>query len=268
MMFYIETLDGIRFDLKQYGLRGLKLEMDSLSPRHDTTTVDSMDGHIDIETTYEGRTMRASFLMEAKNRVDYHFSRSKIFRLFNAKTKFYIIDKFEPKKRWKVRTATRFTPERINHNVGLFTLDLISSSPYAESMGTTLNPSYTDGYLQVSSNEPVQYTFNQSTFKVWNEGDVKIDPCRFPLKITFDGASNNLYIRNITTGDVWLYNGSTVEGDVITLDGIRSLKNGFSIFKDTNKKLIKLVEKGWNEFEIFGATSPFTISFDFRFYYI
>jgi hypothetical protein len=88
-----------------------------------------------------------------------------------------------------------------------------------------------------------------------------------PLKITFTGASTNLTITNTTTGDIWQYTGTTQAGDTITLDGVRSLKNGVSVFGNTNRKLITIAP-GWNNFTITGASGSFTISFDFRFYYV
>lgn len=124
-----------------------------------------------------------------------------------------------------------------------------SPSPYAESVKST------------------SYTFTTTTFRVFNAGDIDIDPRVLPLKITFTGASTNLTITNQTTGDTWQYTGTTQTGDTITLDGVRSLKNGASIFRNTNRKLIT-IKPGWNKFIIEGTTGAFTISFDFRFYYL
>lgn len=269
-MIYIETLDGIKHDLSSYGIKPLKLEIESLSPVTVTEVIEGRDGHLDLGTTFEGRQLKAYFALIGKNSFDYYFARNAAFRLFNARSCFYLIDKREPYKRWKVKTSSSFTPSKINFRTSTFELALFSPSPYSESTSTTLNPSYTDGYLQLSTNEKVKYSFiNQSTFRIWNEGDIVIDPCMLPLKIKFEGASNNLTIINHTTGDRWQYNGSTVEGDIVTLDGIRCYKNSEdnSIFGKTNLKLITL-EKGFNQFEIIGTTSPFNISFDFRFYYI
>ena len=58
--------------------------------------------------------------------------------------------------------------------------------------------------------------------------------------------------ENKTTGDVWQYMGTSNLNDEIVLEGIRSTKNGLSIFRDTNKRLITIAP-GWNEFEIKGA---------------
>ncbi|MDE3838663.1 phage tail family protein [Bacillus methanolicus] len=264
---YIDTLEGVRYDLNQYGLKPLKFEIDSLSSRTESEVIDGRDGHIDIETTFEGRSLRASFLLEAKNIIDFSFLRDKVFRLFDGKTYFYILESRQPSKRWKVRTVSKFTLDRINPRTATFEISFLSPSPYAESIGSTLYPYYLDGYLQVSTHENVQYIFQENVFSVWNDGDVAVDPREYPLRIEFKGASNNLTIRNLTTNDEWQYNGTTNSNDIITLDGIRSFKNGFSIFGKTNRKLITL-NQGWNDFEIVGALDPYEISFDFRFYYI
>lgn len=267
MSFFIETLDGIRLDLKSQGINPLKLEIDSASPRHLIENIDGQDGFIELETTYDGRTLRASFFIEAKD--NYSFLRSVVFHLFDAKTLFYIIDSEEPHKRWKVRTASKFTPQRLNRMSGNFTVELISPSPFAQSPGTTLNPSDYTQMNQVQEanfgDPPIQYRFAETSFFVWNDGE-KVDPRQHYLQIAFKGASNNLAIKNLTNGTEWRYNGSSTSGDVILLDGIKSLKNGVSVFRYTNKKLIELA-KGWNEFKIFGSTD-FEISFDFKYLYI
>ena len=113
--------------------------------------------------------------------------------------------------------------------------------------------------------ETPSYIHRTNKFKIFNAGDVPVNPSKVPLKIKFIGSSSNLRIINRTTGDEWRFNGTSGAKDVIMLDGIRSLKNDVSIFGNTNKKLIT-INPGWNDFEITGA-SDFSITFDFRFYY-
>ncbi|MFP7447167.1 phage tail family protein, partial [Bacillus infantis] len=126
-----------------------------------------------------------------------------------------------------------------------------------------------EGIPQVNTDEPIQYLFQQSAFSIWNDGDEPVDPRErwAYLQVLFQGASENLTIKNLTTGDEWSYTGTTAAGDIIELNGIRSLKNGSSIFGQTNRKLLTLAP-GMNQFEVSGTTGPFQISFDFRFYYI
>ena len=181
------------------------------------------------------------------------------------------MDSEQPDKRWKVQSTGEFSPDRIGDN-GEFNIGFISFSPFAESIGTTMDPLTTDNKLwqfgQGLTSDDVSYTHSTSSFSIYNAGDETINPRRIhtPLIIEIVGESTNLAIKNKTTGDEWNYTGTTFGTDSIKLNGVRSTKNGLSIFRDTNKKLITIAP-GWNEFEVTGATS-FTISFDFRYYYI
>lgn len=267
MSLFIEALDGTEYDLEQYGLIPQALRVESLSPRTISEEIDGRDGHVDIETTYEGRSLRAFFKLKGNDVTEYLQFRNAVHKLFDGKSYFYVTDQNEPTRRWKVKSATRFDLERINPSTGKFELELISVSPFSESVFSTLNTDNRYGYSQVSTSEPAEYVFTTTSFSVWNDGDVTIDPRVAPLKIEFTGASTNLSIQNVTTGEEWSYTGTTIANDVIVLNGIRSLKNDGSIFGDTNRKVLTL-SPGWNDFIITGASDPFEISFDFRFYYI
>jgi phage-related protein len=260
----LETIDGVRYDLSDFGLKLLTFEIDSLSTRVESEFLDGRDGHIDIETLHEGRSLRASFLMRAENHLDYIPLRNEIFRLFNSRNHYYLINPNEPKRRWKVKSSSKFSLEKISLKTGKLDLSFQSQSPYAESVSSTLNP---NDYFQVDTKNPIQYSFDEASFSVWNDGDVDVDPREVPLKIIFKGESNGLIIRNITTGDEWKYNGTTLATDSLVLDGIKSSKNGLSIFGATNRKLLTL-NPMWNDFEVLGTNGPIEISFDFRFYYI
>jgi hypothetical protein len=261
----LESIDGIRYDLSDYGIKLLTFHIDSLSPRIHSEAIDGRDGHIDIETNYDGRSIRASFLMESESHLDYYTKRNEVYRLFNTRNYFYLINPKEPNRRWKVKITSRFIPERIGLTEGKLELVFLSPSPFAESVNSTLNP--VDEYFQVSTEEHVQYSFAENSFSVWNDGDVMVDPRESELTITFTGASTNLTLRNTTTDDMWSYTGTTINSDVLVLDGIRSYKNDTSIFGQTNRKLIRL-NPGWNDFIVEGTTGTFEIAFDFRFKYI
>ncbi|PEP89093.1 hypothetical protein CN585_28780 [Bacillus toyonensis] len=112
-----------------------------------------------------------------------------------------------------------------------------------------------------------KYLHNTTSFLIYNAGDTQVDPRHMPLRITFTGASENLKIKNKTTKEEWIYTGTTTDTDIIVIDQVRSTKNSLSIVRDTNKELITL-NSGFNDFEITGATGAFSISFDFRFYYL
>lgn len=264
----LQKQDGTEIDLELAGLFLIKLAISSLDPKHETESAEGSDGLIIVDTTLNGREIRAEFLLESNDLEQYFQVRKRVFSIFNGKSYFYLIDSEEPYKRWKVKMASKFTPERMG-SAAFLEINFLSPSPYAESVVSTVNPELTDTLYQVETEEAIQYVFDTPTFYVWNNGDILINP-RYQwmdMKITFEGASENLTIRNLSTGDQWAYTEASIESDVIILDGIKSSKNGLSIFGKTNRKLITLAP-GRNDFEIVGATGPFLISFDFRFYFM
>ncbi|SFA55672.1 Phage tail protein [Parageobacillus thermantarcticus] len=266
----IERLDGTVIETEDYGITLLTHSISSPSPRLVTEEIEGRDGYIEVDVTYGGRTIRAAFLMEAKDRQDFPLLRNEVFRIFATKELFYFHEPNQ-KRRWLVR-ANNFDIEKFPPIYGRFEVEFTAPNPYAESIGTTLDPFTFDAELwQIGQGlieaDDLKYVHNTPSFCIYNAGDIDIDPRVLPLKIEFTGASTNLTITNQTTGDSWQYTGTTVDGDTITLDGVRSLKNGSSIFGQTNRKLITL-KSGWNDFTITGATGAFTISFDFRFYYL
>lgn len=243
----IERLNGTIIDTEQYGIKLLTHSISSPSPRVITEEIEGRDGYIELGTTFDGRKIRASFFMHAADRQDFPLLRNEVFRIFSTKELFYFHEP-DQKRRWLVR-SNGFEIEKYPPRIGTFEVEFSSPSPFGESI------------------KPTSYTFTVPTFRVFNAGDIAIDPRERPLKITFTGASSNLTITNNTTDDSWQYAGTTQTGDTITLDGVRSLKNGLSIFGQTNRKLITIAE-GWNEFEVTGATGVFEISFNFHFYYL
>lgn len=269
-MMIIEKLDGTIIETEQYGIKLLTHSISSPSVRVVTEEIDGRDGYIEIDTTYDGRKIRASFFMHAVDRHDFPLLRNEVFRIFATKELFYFHEPNQ-KRRWLVR-ANNFEIEKFPPIYGRFEVEFTAPNPYAESIGTTLDPFTFDVELwQIGQGlieaDDLKYVHNTPSFRIYNAGDIDIDPRVLPLKIEFTGASANLTITNATTGDTWQYTGTTQAGDTITLDGVRSLKNGTSIFGSTNRKLITIVP-GWNDFTITGATGAFTITFDFRFYYL
>src|SRR5690606_23373559 len=116
--------------------------------------------------------------------------------------------------------------------------------------------------------EEVKYTHYTNFFRIYNAGDILIDPDeKMFLDITFKGSSESLFLANFTTDTYWEYNGATEVSDTILLTGIRSFRNSTSIFSNTNRKVIKIAP-GWNTFEVLGAKEQFEIKFNFRFLYL
>lgn len=262
----LHSLDGQ--EIKLNGVSGLRLGIPS--PSFELVTEEIEGGkEIVIDKILQPRNLTAEFLAEGKDYIDSLLMRDIIYRQINE-SEFFISESKLPQKRWRVHFSEEYIPERANIRAQTFTVPLIAMSGLSESVGTTLDDlTFTAEKWQVGQGltlEEPKYTHSTNTFSIYNAGDVTIDPRQLPLKIVYRGASTNLKIKNLTTGDEWTYDGTSGSNDNITLDGIRSLKNGNSIFKDTNKKLLTIAP-GWNEFQLTGTSDSFLISFDHRFYY-
>lgn len=239
-------------NLSNYGLKGLDLIPESPSYTSENENIPGMDGVIPLGKQRNPIVLTARFLAKSFDYVDSLIKRDGIYDLFNGGESFYIATAKQNYKRWLVESNEEWTPERYNPTTSEITLNLICNKAYAESIGTTLQ-STTFQHLDVPVNVNDYRNIRATRFRIYNPGK-PIDPRSINdhLKITMRGQSNNLQIKNLTTGDTWQYNGNTNANQTIELNGIRSTKSGLSIFRDTNKKLISLAH-GWNEFEVTGS---------------
>ncbi|MDV6367398.1 MULTISPECIES: phage tail family protein [Bacillus cereus group] len=269
----VQTLSGKKYVLEELGIMTRDFNPQSPSPVHNFETVEKRNGTIDRGTVYGQRTINCSFYFKAVDMWDYALLRDEVFRLFDSREAFYIIDQRNPGKRWLVKYSSPYSIEQ-NWKYGFFEIDFVTVKlPFAESIGTTMDDFTFDSNLwQIGQGlvaEDTKYTHNTTSFRIYNAGHVTIDPKEMPLKITYTGWSDQLAIKNLTTGDIWSYGKSTViESSQIVLDGVKSYRPGVgSIFKDTNWKLITL-KPGWNDFVLSGTSGNFKIEFNFRFYYL
>jgi hypothetical protein len=267
--FKIVLADGTTYDMAtDFSVLVRSFRISSPNPILYTEKIDGRDGLVRLGKDYGERTITAVCSFFAVDSEDFSLLRDNLSTVLFHREPFYIIQNAQPFKRWLVEVSSGYTPDRIGM-YGEFTLEFVSVSTYAESVGTTLDPMTFDSELwgvgMGLTGDDVSYSHTTTTFSIFNAGEVTIDPRFLPLKITFFGTSSNLSIKNITTGDEWIYTGTTAE-QTVKLDGVKVTKSNVSIFGDTNRKLITL-KPGWNDFVITGASGAFTISFDFRFYY-
>jgi hypothetical protein len=270
MEIAIQRLNGAIYNLLDYGIKTLDFQVDAPSPRVNSEIIDGRDGYVDLGAAYDAREMRGSFFMTSADSTDFALLRNEVFRIFAGREQFYVIDSREPGKRWLVR-SNGYSVEQIIATKGRFDVEFTCATTYAESIGTSLSPKTFDAELwqigQGLIDDGLTYSHTTPTFRIYNLGDTTVNPRHHPLVITYTGASTNLKIKNVTTGEEWAFTGTTTASDSVKLDGIRSTKNGLSIFRDTNRKIISLAP-GWNDFVLTGASGSFTVSFDFRFYYL
>jgi hypothetical protein len=271
--FKIIRKDGKTYDLFKLGLFVNSFKDGGIVLDHDPIDMPGRDGLLDGETRRKERKMAAEITIEAVDHYDYDLLKDEVYRLFDSKESFYIVRDVQPGKRYEVKCDSPFSIARIAYELGEFPISFVAYRPFAESIGRTIDPmTFDSGLWQIGQGliaEDTKYTHNATSFRIFNAGDITVDPKSMPLKIKYTGMSNNLSIKNVTTGDLWNYAGiTTTAHDIITLDGVKSYRNVVgSIFGKTNWGLITL-KSGWNDFVLTGATGDFKIEFDFRFYYL
>lgn len=270
-----ESLDGTQtHNASDYNLKVIDFIVSTPKMRAKHDYLDGRDGFIEYGTDFGERFIKISFLLTSFDRLDTVLLRNEIFRFIVTKQSFYIIDSRETTRRWVAKLANEFDFKQDNQTVGRFDV-ILMAQPYAESIGTTLDPFTFDSELwgvglELPADTELEYTHTTNTFDIYNVSDKKIDPRVDPLEITLTNddtvAITGLTITNNTNGTEWSYTGTIDVGQTVKLNGVRSLKNDVSIFPETNRGLIAL-EKGVNNFTITGATAH-TTTFNFRFYYL
>lgn len=266
----IELFDGTKFDTYwEYDLVELGHNVPSLEMIHDTDTVHNYDGSLILNSSFGDRSITVRFLYEAQNIRDFYSIRDKINKLFVRKESFYISFEDEPYKRWKVKLARGFDVKP-NQYMESFEIEFLCVNPFGESMAKTQDEDFHNLYTYhygAPWDDDIEYTFSTNEFEVNNIGDVPIDPRQHELEIVIKAtASSYLEITNNTTGDIYRYNGELKSTDTLTLKGVQSFKNGTSVFKNTNKKLLTL-NVGKNNFTITGGAVN-SIAFNMSFLYL
>ena len=263
----IQLLNGTQYDLEDYGLARLSHPIPSSEVRHNTTNVAGF-GEVITSTVIDQRDIPVEFAYVVKDIYDYYLMRDELNALFLRQEPFYIIFKRENYKRWLVKIGDQFqlppTPRG-----GSVTIKFRTVKKFAESIATTNSNKEWDADVwwfngDITWDEPLNYTFNSNTFNIINLGNVPVQPEFMDFKIILKATANSfLKIRNNTNEMEYQYNGPLTTTDTLLIDGVKSLKNGISVFKDTTKTLLYL-EPGLNEIEITGGTVS-SVSFDFRF---
>ncbi|WP_141431899.1 phage tail domain-containing protein [Bacillus sp. 03113] len=249
----ITRLDGTIYDFDAIGITTRDFVVSSPKPRHFTEQVDARSGLIDMGTVYDARPINASFYAKAVDNADYALMRDEIFRMLRSDEAFYVTESRNPGKRWRVKVADSFGLDQ-QRLYGFFDVEFVAYAGVAESIGTTLDAE-TFEFLDLPVSELDYAEIRKLSFRVYNASGRKIDPRYDSLVISYRGVSTNLQIQNVTTNETWTYTGTTLADDEIRLDGVRATKNGLSIYRDTNRKLITLAE-GWNEFVVSGVPTP------------
>lgn len=240
--------NGNKINVESIGLFGLKLHIPAPSYTIEKEVVDG-GRTIIVDKQLNPRQLVAEFMTKANDYKDSLKLRDELFELLGHGSEMFVGEVDVPGKRWRVELE-EWVPEQINRRVSKVEIPLFCASGLSESVNL------------------IKKKYSSPSFIFKNEGNRLIDPRKqSETEILFKGASENLAITNLTTGDEWKYNGTTTPYEIIKLKGIQAFKNDSSIFGQTNKKLLTFAV-GNNEFSISGATGSFELVISTRFYFL
>lgn len=245
----IETLDGRLYTMSGLDVKTLEFTVQSPEINIYYESIPGLPGLVELESTLEERTMTGRFIFDAGEPSYFAEKRDELIAIFAKDKKFYLQESRAVGRRWLVRLAKPFAASQVVQ-YGIFELEFISASPFAES--TFLSE--------------VNYAENRFLFN--NQGTAPINMrAQRDTAIRITGATSGLSIENLTNGSKWTYSGTSDANGTIELRGVGATKNGTSIFGLTNMEVIDF-EPGANDFIIYGTTGPVSVNIETRFYYL
>lgn len=259
------------------GVLPLDFLVSSISKERYSSSREGKPGIIDYGFDYKEREVTLSFwLRHFHEEHDFKLLRSEIYNLLDSYDFFFIVDDKLPTRMLKIAFDDPFMPERINHSPfsNLEIKATIIGHPFFMTTYTTQQiEQYGYEALQnkfgladnVSLDYP-HYSFSDSTFSVWNGGNVWIDYRNMDLKITVKGlkTDGNFQIQNLTTQETFIYK-EKVTGQDLVLNGPLIYVGPNNMLRNTNRQFIKLGPKK-NDFKIINGTYD-SIDFDFRYHF-
>ena len=294
--------NGQKFRLSDYGVVQ-DFVVNSIDRSVTRESVDGRKGSVDYGTNIGDRSISVPMIFKARDLLDYAHLRDELFGILDDDEPFYIREmrrkeylqyefvdfgqsptwsngvenEYVNGKQYKVRLDSNISPEQWDDKPnGDITIEFVTSGlPFAESIYTTLEL-HDSGYSATAEkyglvdnidDEKVQYRFTSNNFTVYNAGNVTVEPESMYLRVIASEvtSSNNFTIRNKTTGDEFVLKRESNGSHVRLIGMVASMGSITNIFRDTNRRFIRLAP-GDNEFEILNGTFA-QISIDFKNYY-
>lgn len=235
-----------------------------------TMTINGTDGELTFFNTYAPYTLEMSCFIESIDTTEQDFFETELRQKIHTRGPFYVRHGRMPNIKYAVNKV-EYAKEESGRNYLKFKLIFNVFKGYSESHRTTVDYLNSDsdqwqfGTNLLSDELPV-YIHTKNNFKIYNASSVAITPVmRHSLDIALTCVGNPK-VKNLTTGDVFIYNKTLNKKDVLLISGVYPFLNNNNCGRDTNHGIITLAP-GWNEFFIEGAESiniAFSFSFIFR----
>lgn len=295
----ITKMDGTKTKLSEIGVEVRDFIVSSIELRPIYSMIEGRSGHVNMGADYGTRTITVPLYFKAGDLHGVALSRDDLFGLVTDTEPFYLREMrrlkehpgyicddpsdervykvndydnlFVGGKRYKVRLASSFDIEQIyRYGFGELVFET-TDLPFAESIGTTadidreginaIQARWGFGMGLISDDESLRYTHSTTAFRIYNAGNISVNPFEHNMKISIEDVSNGYELENLTTGDVFKVTES-MSGNLV-IDGATITNNGLQAFRKTNRRYITIAP-GWNYIRQNRAAKT---AWDFRFYY-
>jgi len=295
----ITKKNGAKYRLSDYGIvKDIIVESPEVILRR--RQVPGRPGAIDYGMDYGDKRIKVEFKFKHEHNIDYANLRDELYGFLLDEDSYFIQEKRSKDEwryefvdfgkapinnyglvgqnvsgyGWHVRLENAITPEQVVKGGEIELVFVTAGLPFGETTYTTMDLHRTGydenlGVYGTADNidfDYTKYSFTTSTFKIWNAGNVAVQPETMFLKFTVHGlnSDSNFTIRNKTTGQSFVLKRSASNVS-LTINGLDVRLNLTNVFRDTGMSFLNIAP-GFNEFEISNGTFK-VIEIDFKFYY-
>lgn len=229
------------------------------------TTLGARNGAVLTNKRYEQRDMVLLFYCYLRDENDQKLALQALSEYLAQKDPYWITFGNAGYHAYQVQYKA-MQPTYIGERYMTIQVTLNNLTGVSQSIVSTQNINDNTAYgLGLNGLSAMNYTFTDSSFVVYNAGDLPVDPVIQDdyLLITIKG-NGKFSLTNNDTGDNFTYNNNLSGNDTLTLNNVNPFLNGSNCGLNTNNGIIRL-KQGDNHFSMSGGNS---ISFDFYFKYL
>lgn len=233
--------------------------------------ITAKDGSMLTSVNFGTLIFTANFFLRSNSYNEQRLLRHEIYSLFGSRELFRLRTDLDKGKVMFARPTTfevNFIGDGDNNSLFSIAFEIPSGYKYSSKRSNEIEIDDISFGMNMLSDESVNYTSSDFSFKIYNASDIAIDPYyqKHTLDIMFSFNGPNYTITNNTNKTSYSYNASSQGNDNIILNGLNTLTNDEPNSKVTDFGFLKL-EKGWNDISVTGAQGH-TTTFSFPFIYI
>ena len=217
--------------------------------------IQGIDGDLPGFINYDPFNLTVYLGFDGYDIEDVDLAEQKIRGLFNTRTRYFLVHSQMPGKKYAVDPPEIGPPEFLDATALTFEITFNVYKGYSESLKDTSQFSLSSGEWQFEAvaraDDSIKYKHTNDYFNIYNGSSDTIDPLlRHKLQIQIKAdAPEGITIRNLTTGDKFVYKKPLTPSKTLMIQGVHPLLDGNRVGIDTNWQWITLAP-GYNTIKI------------------